>query len=155
MLYIDSQAIFNSYLYDLSPLDLDVLMLLIKHKKNKEEHSEIINEITQITLERLAIQVGRENIEVLKSLQKLIVLGLCVKKEVNAVELQESSYDDSGNKDICQTLSHNEALYSAVTLREFEAVTENRIKELETNFHQLLIHLQSNMKRTIDRFYCT
>ena len=55
------------YLYDLSPLDLDILFLLIKEKK-------------PMTLEQISTIADRDKSTTFRSLQKLVSLGICVKE---------------------------------------------------------------------------
>jgi predicted transcriptional regulator len=55
------------YLYDLSPLDLDLLFTLIKNKK-------------AMTLEELSTVADRDKSTTFRSLQKLVGLGICVKE---------------------------------------------------------------------------
>lgn len=55
------------YLYDLSPLELDLLFILIKNK-------------TSMTLEELAKRVDRDKSTVFRCLQKLVGLGICTKE---------------------------------------------------------------------------
>ncbi len=55
------------YMYDLSPLELDLLFILIKNKKS-------------MTLEELAKKVDRDKSTVFRSLQKLVDLGICNKE---------------------------------------------------------------------------
>jgi predicted transcriptional regulator len=55
------------YLYDLSPLELDLLFILIKNK-------------TSMTLEELAKRVDRDKSTVFRGLQKLVGLGICTKE---------------------------------------------------------------------------
>jgi predicted transcriptional regulator len=55
------------YLYDLSPLELDMLYILIRNKKS-------------MTLEELAKKVDRDKSTVFRSLQKLVGLGICNKE---------------------------------------------------------------------------
>ena len=55
------------YLYDLSPLDLDLLFVLIKEKK-------------AMTLEDLSTIADRDKSTTFRSLQKLVGLGICVKE---------------------------------------------------------------------------
>ena len=55
------------YLYDLSPLDLDLLFLLIKNKK-------------PMTLEELSTAADRDKSTTFRSLQKLVSLGICIKE---------------------------------------------------------------------------
>ena len=55
------------YLYDLSPLDLDLLFLLIRNKK-------------PLSLEELSIKADRDKSTTFRSLQKLVSLGICIKE---------------------------------------------------------------------------
>jgi predicted transcriptional regulator len=55
------------YLYDLSPLDLDLLIIMIQNKK-------------QMTLEQLARKVDRDKSTTFRSLKKLVGLGICMKE---------------------------------------------------------------------------
>ncbi len=55
------------YLYDLSPLDLDLLFTLIKYKK-------------PMTLEELSTKADRDKSTTFRSLQKLVGLGICIKE---------------------------------------------------------------------------
>src|ERR671939_40269 len=55
------------YLYDLSPLDLDLLFVLIKRER-------------PTTLEELVNEADRDKSTVFRSLQKLVGLGICVKE---------------------------------------------------------------------------
>ena len=55
------------YLYDLSPLDLDLLFILIKNKK-------------AMTLEELSSIADRDKSTTFRSLQKLVGLSICAKE---------------------------------------------------------------------------
>jgi predicted transcriptional regulator len=55
------------YIYDLSPLDLDILFLLIKNNK-------------AMTLEEIVKEVDRDKSTAFRSLQKLVTLGICFKE---------------------------------------------------------------------------
>ncbi len=55
------------YLYDLSPLELDLVFILIKNKKS-------------MTLEELAKRVDRDKSTAFRALQKLVDLGICNKE---------------------------------------------------------------------------
>jgi predicted transcriptional regulator len=55
------------YIYDLSPLDLDILFLLIKNKK-------------AMSLEDIVKEIDRDKSTVFRSLQKLVTLGICFKE---------------------------------------------------------------------------
>jgi predicted transcriptional regulator len=55
-------------LYDLSPLDLEILFMLIS-KKNDEP----------MTLDQISKEADRDRSTTFRSLQKLVGLGLCIK----------------------------------------------------------------------------
>ena len=55
------------YLYDLSPLELDILFLLIKNKK-------------PMTLDQISTIADRDKSNIFRSLQKLVGLGICMKE---------------------------------------------------------------------------
>jgi predicted transcriptional regulator len=55
------------YLYDLSPLELDLIFLLIKNKN-------------PLTLEELSKRADRDKSTIFRSLQKLVSLGICIKE---------------------------------------------------------------------------
>ena len=55
------------YLYDLSPLELDLLFIMIKEAK-------------QLTLEELSNKADRDRSTVFRSLQKLVSAGICIKE---------------------------------------------------------------------------
>jgi predicted transcriptional regulator len=55
------------YLYDLSPLELDLLFIMIKEAK-------------PLTLEELSIKADRDKSTVFRSVQKLVSAGICIKE---------------------------------------------------------------------------
>jgi predicted transcriptional regulator len=55
------------YLYDLSPLDLDLLFIMIKDAK-------------PLTLEQLSNKADRDKSTVFRSVQKLVSAGICIKE---------------------------------------------------------------------------
>jgi predicted transcriptional regulator len=55
------------YLYDLSPLDLDLLFIMIKEAK-------------PLTLEELSNEADRDKSTVFRSVQKLVSAGICIKE---------------------------------------------------------------------------
>jgi predicted transcriptional regulator len=55
------------YIYDLSPLEMDMLIILIKNKK-------------AMTLEELAKKADRDKSTIFRSLQKMVSLGICSKE---------------------------------------------------------------------------
>src|SRR5205823_2941056 len=64
------------YLFDLSPLETNLLFLLIKTKKS-------------MTLEQLSQRINRDKSTVFRALQKLVSLGLCIK---DAKMIKEGGY---------------------------------------------------------------
>lgn len=64
------------YLYDLSPLELDLLFFLIKNKK-------------PLTMEELARKADRDKSTIFRSLQKLVGSGICIK---DTKTLKEGGY---------------------------------------------------------------
>jgi predicted transcriptional regulator len=55
------------YLYDLSPLDLDLLFIMIKEAK-------------PLTLEELSNMADRDKSTIFRSVQKLVSAGICIKE---------------------------------------------------------------------------
>ena len=64
------------YLYDLSPLELDLLFFLVKNKK-------------PLTMEELARKADRDKSTIFRSLQKLVGSGICIK---DTKTLKEGGY---------------------------------------------------------------
>jgi len=64
------------YLYNLSPLDVDVFFLLMKNKKH-------------MTIEDMAKKLRRDKSNIFRSVQKLVTLGICTK---DAMTLEEGGY---------------------------------------------------------------
>jgi predicted transcriptional regulator len=64
------------YLFDLSPLEIDLLLILIKTRKF-------------MTLEQLSQKIDRDKSTGFRSLQKLVSLGICIKETKT---LQEGGY---------------------------------------------------------------
>jgi predicted transcriptional regulator len=54
------------YLFELSPLDVDVLLFLMKSKK-------------AVAIEELAKKLDRDKTTIFRSVQKLVNLGICIK----------------------------------------------------------------------------
>jgi predicted transcriptional regulator len=64
------------YLYNLSPLDVDVFFLLMKNKKS-------------MSTEDIAKKMKRDKSNIFRSVQKLVNLGICVKE---AKTIEEGGY---------------------------------------------------------------
>src|SRR5687768_4196784 len=100
------------YLYNLSPLELDILLTLITNSANNSKKG--------MTLEELTQEVDRDKSTVFRSLQKLVALGICIK--------ETKTIKEGG-------LYH---IYSAIDIESFKLETEKRIKELEKSFTRIL-----------------
>jgi predicted transcriptional regulator len=115
------------YLYNLSPLDLEILLTLIGNDKKYNKKSMTLEELTQV--------VDRDKSTVFRSLQKLVGLGICI-KETRTIR-------EGG-------LYH---AYSAIDVESFKVETEKRVKELEKSFHRILKKFEADMANMISDFY--
>jgi predicted transcriptional regulator len=114
-------------LYDLSPLDLDILFMLIaRNGKNDDE---------PMTLDEVSKEVDRDRSTTFRSLQKLITLGLCVKETKT---IKEGGYYH---------------VYSAVDMQTFRAHTERRVRELQKSLDRLLKKFEDDMQAAISSMY--
>jgi predicted transcriptional regulator len=115
------------YLYNLSPLELDILLTLITKSTNNSKKS--------MTLEELTQEVDRDKSTVFRSLQKLVALGICIK--------ETKTIKEGG-------LYH---VYSAIDIDSFKLETEKRVKELEKSFNRILRKFEADMQTMISDFY--
>ena len=113
-------------LYDLSPLDLDILFMLIGNNKNDKK---------PMTLDEVSKEVDRDKSTTFRSLQKLVSLGLCVKETKT---IKEGGYYH---------------VYSAVDMQTFKVETEKRVKELQKSLDRLLKKFEADMQRAISSMY--
>ena len=97
-------------LYDLSPLDLEILFMLIS-KKNDEP----------MTLDQISKEADRDRSTTFRSLQKLVGLGLCIK---DTKTIKEGGYYH---------------VYSVVDMKTFKMETERRVRDLQNSLERLLI----------------
>lgn len=111
-----------TYIYDLTPLDLDILFLLIKDKK-------------AMALEDIVKKIERDKSTVFRSLQKLVLLGICVKETKT---MREGGYYH---------------VYSAIDLKTFKMETEKKVKDLEASFHRILRKFEDNMQEMVESLY--
>jgi predicted transcriptional regulator len=114
-------------LYDLSPLDLDILFLLIANNKNNDDKP--------LTLDEISVEVDRDRSTTFRSLQKLVTLGLCVKETKT---IKEGGYFH---------------VYSAVDMETFKMETEKRVKELQKSLDRLLKKFEADMHKAISSMY--
>jgi predicted transcriptional regulator len=112
-------------LYDLSPLDLDILFMLIKN--NKEGKPMTLDEVSEV--------VDRDRSTTFRSLQKLVTLGLCVKETKT---IKEGGYYH---------------IYSAVDMQTFKVETEKKVKDLQRSLDRLLKKFEDDMHKAISSMY--
>lgn len=115
------------YLYNLSPLELDILLTLITKSSNDNKNF--------MTLEELTRELDRDKSTVFRSLQKLVSLGICL-KETRTIK-------EGG-------LYH---AYSVIDIESFKLETEKRVKELEKSFNRILKKFEADMQVMISDFY--
>jgi predicted transcriptional regulator len=111
-------------LYDLSPLDLDILFMLIS-KKNKEP----------MTLDEVSKDADRDRSTTFRSLQKLVGLGLCVK--------ETKTIKDGGYFHV----------YSIVDMETFKIETERRVRDLQRSLNRLLKKFENDMQKAVSSMY--
>jgi predicted transcriptional regulator len=111
-------------LYDLSPLDLEILFMLIS-KKNDEP----------MTLDQISKEADRDRSTTFRSLQKLVTLGLCIKETKT---IKEGGYYH---------------VYSVVDMKTFKIETERRVRDLQKSLERLLKKFESDMQQAISSMY--
>ena len=111
-------------LYDLSPLDLDILFMLIS---KKSEEPMTLDEVSKVT--------DRDRSTTFRSLQKLVTLGLCIKETKT---IKEGGYYH---------------LYSIVDMETFKIETERRVRELQRSLDRLLKKFENDMQKAISSMY--
>lgn len=111
-------------LYDLSPLDLDILFMLIS-KKNEGP----------MTLEEVSKMTNRDRSTTFRSLQKLVTLGLCIKETKT---IKEGGYYH---------------VYSVVDMETFKIETERRVRDLQRSLDRLLKKFENDMQKAISSMY--
>src|ERR687892_285460 len=110
--------------YDLSPLDLDILFMLIS-KKNSEP----------MTLDQISKDSDRDRSTTFRSLQKLVTLGLCIKETKT---IKEGGYYH---------------VYSVVDMKTFKMETERKVRDLQKSLERLLKKFESEMQQAISSMY--
>jgi predicted transcriptional regulator len=111
-------------LYDLSPLDLDILFMLISKKDE-----------APMTLDEVTKETDRDRSTTFRSMQKLVSLGLCIKETKT---IKEGGYYH---------------VYSVVDMETFKIETERRVKDLQKSLDRLLKKFEDEMQRTISSMY--
>jgi predicted transcriptional regulator len=111
------------YLYNLSPLETDLILLLMLNSKNP------------MTLEQVANEVNRDKSTVFRSLQKLVSLGI-VTKETRTIK--EGGYYH---------------VYGVIDTGSFKIETEKRVRELERGVHRILKKFEEDLDKMMAEFY--
>lgn len=112
-------------LYDLSPLDLDILFMLISKKGNG----------AMMTLDEVSKEVDRDRSTTFRSLQKLVGLGLIIKETKT---IKEGGYYH---------------VYSVVDMETFKVETERKVRDLQKSLERLLKKFESDMQQAISSMY--
>ena len=112
-------------LYDLSPLDLDILFMLIGNKNGREP----------MTLDEVSKESDRDRSTTFRSLQKLVSLGLLIKETKT---IKEGGYFH---------------VYSVVDMETFKKETERRVKDLQKSLDRLLKKFEDDMEQGISSMY--
>ena len=121
-----------TYLYELSPLDTDLLFILIKNTSSKNNKNA---KKQAMTLEELAKVSKRKKTAVHRSLQKLVSIGLCF-KEIETKRKGGYHY-----------------IYRVIDMESFKSKTEKKVNELEQNIHSFLRRFESHIRKSITTFY--
>ena len=112
-------------LYDLSPLDLDILFMLISKKNSK----------TPMTLDEVSKETDRNRSTTFRSLQKLVTLGLAIKETKT---IKEGGYYH---------------VYSAVDMETFKKETVRKVGDLQKSLDRLVKKFEADMQDAISSFY--
>lgn len=111
------------YLYNLSTLETDLILLLMLNSKNP------------MTLEQVSNQLNRDKSTVFRSLQKLVSLGI-VTKETRTIK--EGGYYH---------------IYNVIDTESFKIETEKRVRELERGVHRILKKFEEDLEKMMAEFY--
>lgn len=111
------------YLYNLSTLETDLILLLMLNSKNP------------MTLEQVSNQLNRDKSTVFRSLQKLVSLGI-VTKETRTIK--EGGYYH---------------IYNVIDTESFKIETEKRVRELERGLHRILKKFEEDLEKMMVEFY--
>lgn len=111
------------YLYNLSTLETDLILLLMLNSKNP------------MTLEQVSNQLNRDKSTVFRSLQKLVSLGI-VTKETRTIK--EGGYYH---------------IYNVIDTESFKIETEKRVRELERGVHRILKKFEEDLEKMMVEFY--
>jgi predicted transcriptional regulator len=108
------------YLYDLAPLELD-LLLLLNRISNKP-----------LTLDEISKEADRDRTTVFRSLQKLVKAGICNKETKT---MKEGGYYH---------------VYSSIDIETFKLETQKRVNELKGGLDRILKKFEEDMNKAIE-----
>lgn len=106
------------YIYDLSPLDLDILFLLTKNKK-------------AMSLEDIIKEVDRDKSTIFRSLQKLVTLGICFK--------ETKTIKEGGYYHVYSAIDVKEfKIQTEKKVKELEASFHRILRKFEDNMQEIV-----------------
>lgn len=112
------------YLYDLSPLDLDLLIIMIQNKK-------------AMTLEELAKIADRDKSTTFRSLKKLVSLGICIKETKS---IKEGGYYHLYSAVDVETFR----METEKRVKEIEQSFHRILKKFEEDLEKMILNYYSN-----------
>lgn len=107
-----------AYLYDLSPLDLNLFVILLQARQ-------------PMTLENLADRTNRDKSTVFRSVQKMVVLGLCAKE---ARSIKEGGYYH---------------IYSAVDVATIKKNMKQKVEEIRGSLDRILKRFDEDLDEMV------
>jgi predicted transcriptional regulator len=117
------------FLYQLCPLDVDVLFILLKNSNNNRKGQRLMS------LEEIAKEAHREKSTVFRSLQKLVSIGLCGKETVTGKE--------KGYHHIYSVLD------SKVFKKEVEKEAQLRVEQIQASISRILRTYDEDLSKVI------
>jgi predicted transcriptional regulator len=116
------------YLYDLSPLDLDLLFILIKNNR-------------PMTLEELSTKADRDKSTTFRSLQKLVGLGICTKE---TKVIREGGYYHVYSAIDIKTFK----METEKKIKEIEATFHRLLRKFEDNMQEVIASVYNETTTT-------
>ncbi len=110
-------------IFDLSPLEVELLLFLIA------------NNDRELTLDALSKETNRDKSTALRSLQKLVNLGICTK---DTKTMKGGGYYHT---------------YNAIDRKSFRIITERKVKEIQQSFDRLLKRFEHDLDQQVSSFY--
>jgi predicted transcriptional regulator len=124
-----------AYLYDLSPLDLHLLMILLQAKK-------------PLTLEKLADRIDRDKSTVFRSVQKMAALGLCIKETRS---IKEGGYYHVYSAADAGTIKKN----TKQRVEEIRTSIDNILKKFDDDLNMMATLDPAKLKAAVEKSLAT